>query len=558
MSPTQANKKQEELEKALNKKIGEIAIGEKEDSSEVLAKELGLPFSNLTGTPIDPDAITILTEEESRAAKLAIIYKKEGSIIFAVEDPRLPETASVIERFQKDSNFDIKILVVSRKTLEKAWERYNAAKTSEVFEGGGIDIKEEELEQLQAQIQNISDLRNQLTNISVTKLLEILVAGALKTQASDIHFEPEQEKARLRYRLDGLLQDITKIEHSYYEKVLNRIKILSKLKINIHKTPQDGRFTIRQQSVDIEVRVSILPSEYGETIVMRLLDPRSIRSELKDLGMRPDILEVVTAQLERSSGAILTTGPTGSGKTTSLYAFVNHLNTPDMKIITVEDPIEYHIQGISQTQVDAEKSYTFANGLRAIVRQDPDVILIGEIRDLETADIAMHAALTGHLVFSTIHTNDAAGTIPRLIDLGIKPQTIAPAINAAMGQRLVRKLCEFCKKEDLIPTDIIEKVKKELDPIREKFNLPEITEKSTIHFPGKCDKCNNTGYKGRVGVYEIFTISKDMEKLIMTSPSISSIRDMAVAEGMTTMMQDGLMKLVQGVTSWEEVQRVLT
>ncbi|MBX4211697.1 MAG: GspE/PulE family protein [Candidatus Yanofskybacteria bacterium] len=407
------------------------------------------------------------------------------------------------------------------------------------------------------QVQTIGDLKNQVTELPATQLLEILTAGALKMEASDIHFEPEAEKVRLRYRLDGLLQDVTNLDPELYQRVLNRIKVLAKLKLNVHHTPQDGRFTIRQKITAIEVRVSVLPSEYGETVVMRLLDPRTIRTKLEELGMRQDIMALVTEQIQKPNGALLTTGPTGSGKTTTLYAFVNFLNKPDTKIITIEDPIEYHIEGISQSQVDTSKDYTFANGLRSIVRQDPDIILVGEIRDSETAEIALNAALTGHLVLSTIHTNDAAGTIPRLIDLGVRPVTIAPAISMAMGQRLVRRLCEHCKKKAPLTSEELIKVKQELEPIRERFKLPELTEGFEIYIPGGCTECNQLGYKGRIGIYEVFAVSKEMEKLIHTSPATSDIRDLAVKEGMVTMLQDAYMKLIEGTTSIEEIRRVV-
>jgi type II secretory ATPase GspE/PulE/Tfp pilus assembly ATPase PilB-like protein len=273
--------------------------------------------------------------------------------------------------------------------------------------------------------------------------------------------------------------------------------------------------------------------------------------------MRADVLEKAKALLAKPQGTLLTTGPTGSGKTTTLYAFVNHLNTPDMKIITVEDPIEYHIKGINQTQVEPDKGYTFASGLRAIVRQDPDIILIGEIRDLETAEIALNAALTGHTVLSTIHTNDAAGTIPRLVDIGAKPETIAPAMSMAMGQRLLRRLCENCKKKiQLDPADL-EKLKEAAEPIRARFELPAIDAALPIFGPVGCEVCNNIGYKGRIGVYELFEVTREMERLILSRPAVSDIRDLAIKEGMVTMLQDGYLKLIQGTTSIEEIRRVL-
>ncbi|MBP9822228.1 MAG: type II/IV secretion system protein [Candidatus Pacebacteria bacterium] len=441
--------------------------------------------------------------------------------------------------------------------LDHAWGRYANLKHVDTFEVGSIDIKEEELAELQSKIGSVKDLQQQVASVSTTKLLEILLAGALKIGASDIHFEPTNENARLRYRMDGVLEDVTTIEKESYEKVVNRIKILSHLKLNISRAPQDGRFTIREGGIDIEVRVSLLPSEFGETIVMRLLDPRSIKGKLEDLGMRPDFLEMVKEQLGKPTGAILTTGPTGSGKTTTLYAFVNFLNSSEDKIVTIEDPIEYHITGISQTQVDPTKGYTFADGLRSIVRQDPDIILVGEIRDNETAEIALNAALTGHLVLSTIHTNDAAGTIPRLIDLKVQPQIIAPSIRMAMAQRLLRKLCESCRAKKPLAAGRLEKIKTDIEPIADKFKLPSLAENPEVFEPAGCDKCNNTGYKGRIGVYEAFVVTPEMEKLVMTSPSMADVTELAIKQGMITMRQDAYMKMLAGVTSFDEIERIL-
>ncbi|OGN06460.1 MAG: hypothetical protein A2669_01645 [Candidatus Yanofskybacteria bacterium RIFCSPHIGHO2_01_FULL_48_25b] len=429
-------------------------------------------------------------------------------------------------------------------------------KKGATFETGSININEEDLAKLEAQINSISDLQKQVGSVSVTKLLEILLAGALKIGASDIHFEPTRENTRLRYRLDGVLDDITAIDKNSYEKVVNRIKVLSRLKLNVDRSPQDGRFTIREGKADIEVRVSVLPSEFGETIVMRLLDPRTIHGKLEDLGMRPDFLELVKEHLKKPTGAIFTTGPTGSGKTTTLYAFVRYLNSPEEKIITIEDPIEYRIEGISQTQVDPSAGYAFADGLRSIVRQDPDIILVGEIRDTETAEIALNAALTGHLVLSTLHTNDAAGTIPRLIDLKVQPQIIAPAIRMAMAQRLVRRLCENCRVKRTAGSDEIQKIKSELEPVAAKFNLKNL-ENPEIYEPKGCEKCSGKGYKGRTGVYEAFQITPEMEKLIMSNPPLSAVSELAVQQGMITMKQDAYLKLLDGVTDFEEIERIL-
>ncbi len=555
VSPTSTSG-QQNLEQELEEKLREIGVKGRKEEAAQQAKQLGIPFSDLQGLAIDNDALGTLEESVAQQAQAAVIYRKGSALIIAVVNPDDPITREVIEALGK-RGFSIKLIMTTAENLAAVLKRYATIRKAAVFEAGAIEIDEQKLDKLQSQITTLSDLRSRIAGISATELLEILIAGALKTNASDIHFEPEADAVRLRYRLDGLLHDVTTFETTLYTKVLNRIKVLSRLKLNVHGTPQDGRFTIRQQNIDIEVRVSILPSEYGETIVMRLLDPRTIRARLEDLGMRTDILAQVRAQLQKPNGTLLTTGPTGSGKTTTLYAFINELNTPDTKIITVEDPIEYHIGGISQTQVDPSKGYTFANGLRAIVRQDPDVILIGEIRDFETADIALHASLTGHLVLSSIHTNDAAGTIPRLIDLGIKPETIAPAISMAMGQRLLRRLCPSCKVKSALSPEDLTQVKAAIEPIRERFKLPALDSPPEVYVPGKCSECNEVGYKGRVGVYEVFAISRAMEKLVLSTPAMSDVRDLAVAEGMVTMLQDGYLKLLEGTTSIEEIRRVL-
>ena len=441
--------------------------------------------------------------------------------------------------------------------MEVGWLRYREKKDRTTTPPGIVELNAEVLSDIEKQIKNIADLKERLTSLPITKVLDILIAGALKIKASDIHFEPEEKDIRLRYRLDGVLNDVVDFSPTGYPGLLSRIKLLSGLKINVHDSPQDGRFTIRREDKDIEVRVSILPGAYGENIVMRILDPSTIKQKLEDLGMRKDVLEQIKKLLAKTTGAILTTGPTGSGKTTTLYAFIRHVNNPDVKVITIEDPIEYHIEGISQTQVDAAAGYTFAGGLRSIVRQDPDVILVGEIRDVETAEIAMQAALTGHLVFSTLHTNSSSGTIPRLIDLGVRPVTIAPAINAAMAQRLVRRLCQACKKKVKASAEELTLLKKYLGSLSKEISKPTLGESLELFQADKCKECNFTGYQGRVGIYEVFEIDSEMEKLILKSPPISEVQDLAEKKGMVTLLQDGLLKVAEGVTSVEEVMRVV-
>ena len=556
MPTSPAQPKKTDLAAELEKKLSHIGAQEQALSSQSLATQLGLPYVDLKGLPIDPNALKELSEDESRAAGVALVQVKGTVAVAAVLDPRTEPAQQLLARFAERYQ-TVKVLIISPETMEAVWARYATVKTAQVFEVGAISVDDAVLSRAQESIKSVNDLKSQLEQIPVTQLFEILIAGALSTRASDIHFEPEQDLTRLRYRLDGLLHDVATIDKARYQRVLNRVKVLSKMKLNVTKAPQDGRFTIRQSNIDIEVRVSILPSEYGESIVMRLLDPRGIRAKLEDLGMRPDILTQVKELLARPQGTLLTTGPTGSGKTTTLYAFLNYLNTPDMKIITVEDPIEYHITGINQTQVDPSKGYTFAGGLRAIVRQDPDIILIGEIRDLETASIALEAALTGHMVLSTIHTNDAAGTIPRLTDIGVKPETVAPAMTMAMGQRLLRRLCEHCKKKVSLEAADMEKVEKGVSPIRERFKLSDVGSSTVFYGPTGCEECNGIGYKGRIGVYEVFEVTRAMSDLILKEASVDEIRDLAISEGMVTMLQDGYLKLIEGITSIDEIHRVL-
>jgi len=370
-------------------------------------------------------------------------------------------------------------------------------------------------------------------------------------------------------RVDGLLHNIGNLNLASYKSVLSRIKLLSGLKLNISEAAQDGRFSANYPSVKIEkqnkmtldgekkefieVRVSTLPSEYGETTVLRILNPKKL-VEAAQLGLRKDLRESFEKEIQRPNGMIIVTGPTGSGKTTTLYAILKKINQPEIKVVTIEDPVEYHLDGISQTEVHHDEGYTFANGLRAIVRQDPDVILVGEIRDLETAEIAIQAALTGHLVLSTLHTNDAAGVIARLQSLGEKPYNIAPALNIVIAQRLIRKVCSFCSKKEKISNEEYEKIDKALKNVSK--DIISYSKDSEVSRVVGCEKCHQTGYKGRIGIFEVLKVDPEMEKLIISSPSSFEIREKAIASGMLTIYQDGMIKVLMNETTIEEIERV--
>jgi type II secretory ATPase GspE/PulE/Tfp pilus assembly ATPase PilB-like protein len=426
---------------------------------------------------------------------------------------------------------------------------------------GSVTISPKITEEIKKDVKNIGDFKNKVEKYlpeSVTELLDVILFGAITLDSSDIHLEPQEEDGRLRIRLDGILQDVVFFDKNIYQRLLSRLKLLSKLKLNIVDKPQDGRFSINIDDLLIEIRTSSLPSEYGESVVMRILNPKNLIS-LDELGLREDLHETFKKEIEKPNGMIIVTGPTGSGKTTTLYAFLKKIQSPEIKIITIEDPIEYHLKGISQTQVAPEKGYTFADGLKSIVRQDPDVILVGEIRDLETASIGLQAALTGHLVLSTLHTNDAAGTIPRLVDLGTDASSIAPALKMAVAQRLVRKVCKKCSTLTKPTEEELSEIKRGFKSLPAKVKIPKDLDK--IEIPkikeGGCDACNFTGYKGRNGLFEAFLVDSEIEKFILTNPPVSSIRDLAIKKGMVTMYQSGLLDVVFGQTTMEEVKRVV-
>ena len=423
---------------------------------------------------------------------------------------------------------------------------------------GEISLSQELALKLQKEVQNLQDLAQKLPSWETgdtSYLVMALLGSAVLLEVSDLHLEAEEQGARLRARIDGMLHDVAVLSEKTHEALLSRIKLLSGIKLNISDRPQDGRFTfLLEESLSVEVRVSSLPSEHGESLVLRLLNPKNLKT-VKDLGLRSDLLLLFQKEIKKPNGMILVTGPTGSGKTTTLYAFLKEVKNPKIKIITIEDPIEYRLEGISQTQVSSGEQYTFALGLRAIVRQDPDVILVGEIRDQETAAIAIQAALTGHLVFSTLHTNDAAGTIARLLSLKASPANVSAALNLIIAQRLVRIVCKACGTTRKASSSELAVIKKGLQ------KLPrEIKRKIPLNFkmpePKGCTECNNTGYKGRIGIFEAIVADDALETFVAKSPVIAELRAYAQKAGMVSMYQDGLLKVLEKITTLQEVERV--
>ncbi len=422
---------------------------------------------------------------------------------------------------------------------------------------GQIQIPSSLVTEVRAAVQNLAQLKEKLAEIApdgVTNFLHILLIASLSLDASDAHIEPEEKGAKIRLRIDGLLHDLINLPLPLYEALLSRIKLTARIKLNVSDKPQDGRFSFVLAEDIVEARVATLPAEYGEAVVLRVLNPKNFIA-MDKLGLRAEVLRVLREELKRPNGMIAATGPTGSGKTTTLYAFLKEVQSPEVKIITIEDPIEYHLSGISQTQVHPEKGYDFASGLQAIVRQDPDVILVGEIRDKATAQIALQAALTGHLVLSTLHTNDAPGTVSRLASLGAEPLNIGAAIKVIIGQRLVRKVCARCTTFTKSTVEELAQIKKGLQGIKEaQFPIPSLTLK--LARPKGCEECNATGYKGRIGVFEVIVVDSAMEEFILKKPSGSALRKFAINQGMTPMYQDGIIKVIQGLTTIEELIRI--
>ena len=543
-------------------KVKLIHREEEEEKIQKFASKFKLPYLNLSIISVDPSGLKIVPLPKAKESEVMILRKFGKGIKIAVKNPDNEKTEELLKEL-KDRGYALEIFIVSQSSLETAWKRYEGIKREREKITREVEITPEKISELQEEISTSEDIRNKLkaaSSMAVTEILEIVFAGALKIEASDIHFEAEEEQARLRFRADGILQDVTDLPVAIYPSIISRIKILSELKINIHNVPQDGRFSIIIGKTEIEIRTSIVPGAYGENIVLRILNPKTIGLEFENLGLEGYAFEIVNREIKKPNGMIINTGPTGSGKTTTLYAFLKKINRPEIKIITLENPIEYHLEGIQQTQVNPKKGYTFIVGLKAALRQDPDVMLIGEIRDEETAGTAIQAALTGHLVFTTLHTNDAAGAIPRLVDMKVKPTLIPPAVNLVIAQRLIRRVCKNCTEEYKPDEKALNQLKETLKtiPTDIKAKYPKIDKNLTLLKAGKgCKKCNMTGYKGRVAVVELFTIDREMEKLIIKSPSIAEVHETAVERGMITLKQDAILKVLNKVTTIEEIERVL-
>ena len=543
-----------------NLRVADLHRKEEEELVQMLASKFGVEYIDLSTVAISTDALRLVEESKAREAKLAPFSLVDKHVRIAMRQPDAENSKLILEDIAK-KGYDVSGYIASTASLEKAWKSYKDMSFAMETKAGSLEISNDDISEIIDQAKSLPTIQSILENtmtlkksFRVSRILETILAGALAIGASDVHIEPEEEYVRLRYRLDGVLTDVSRFDRDTFKLLVSRIKLLSGLKLNIKQEPQDGRFSIKLADSDIEIRTSVLPGAYSESIVLRILNPKSISTPLEDLGIPPKLLKVILEAIDKPNGMLLTTGPTGSGKTTTLYALLKKIHEPSIKIITIEDPIEYHLPGITQTQTN-EKGYNFLEGLRSALRQDPDVIMVGEIRDGETAAIAINSALTGHLVFSTLHTNNAAGAFPRLIDLGVNPKVITSALTVTLAQRLVRKLCQFCKKEVPIDGDAKAKIDKVIASIVDKSLIPANTAKMWL--PGGCEKCNKTGFKGRIGIYEGILVDKAIEDVIESNPSERSVIEISAPQGLLNMEQDGVIKILEGITSLPELQRVI-
>ncbi len=541
-----------------NTTMADLHAREEERFVQTTAPQLGFEYINLHGYTINPEAIGVIPEKKAREAGLVGFELSQRVLSVATKTPNHPKTQALLQEMQA-KRYQIRVYMCSTSSLEHAWKRYADITDSKIEKKGVFEIDPADIARLMGEIKQKEDVGNTLrtirsTNSSrrISETLELIFAGGLALGASDIHIEPEENGIRLRYRFDGVLHDIVDLEPFIYERLMSRFKLLSGMILNSKTMAQDGRFTFAAGDRDVEVRSSVIPGALGESIVMRLLDPSLATFNLDRVDLNPYVKEVMLRELKKPNGLIITTGPTGSGKTTALYAFLQETHSEGVKIITIENPVEYKLEGIVQTQTG--DSYTFASGLRAILRQDPDVIMVGEIRDHEVAETAIHAAQTGHLVFSTLHTNNAVAGFPRLIDLGIDPRAMGTAINVILGQRLIRLLCNECK----VSYQASDEEKRLIDYVISNHPHPiPIPNPLTLYRPGGCNVCGGTGFKGRRGIHEAVVMDDAVEEAVIRDPRESTISAAAKPQGIPTMVEDGIEKVVLGITSIKELERVI-
>jgi type IV pilus assembly protein PilB len=559
-------KKAAEQHRPLLSYLTEEKLIDTEGLTKVVAKANSVPYVRLTDTSLNQDVLKLLPRDIAERYMAVPLGNIEGRLAVAMLDAN---NVQAVDFLAKKIDRPLKVYMASEEGIRHILAQYSSdlgTDVSAAFAGGEAAETAAEGKDAQPKKQTIKTI---VQDSPISRALTAILEYAVQSRASDIHIEPRQEDLKIRARVDGILQEIMVLPKSIEPALVSRIKILSTLKIDEHRTPQDGQFQIEAAGREIDLRIAISPVVWGEQVVIRILDKTGTLLDLGNHGVYGDTLERIRSGIHRPHGMVLSSGPTGSGKSTTLYALINEIKSDEINIVTLEDPVEYKMSGVNQIQVNTEVGLTFASGLRSILRQDPDVVMVGEIRDKETANLAVQAALTGHLVFSTLHTNSAAGVLPRLLDMGVEPFLIASTVNTVIGQRLVRRLTDEKQSRPankaeiaainevlgaILPTD--PKQQAALKKTLGYENLPLKSENAYTLYDGKVTKTTPKGYQGRIGIYESFTISEKIEELIVGRATSSAIQDQAQKEGMITMRQDGYLKVLNGVTTLEEVNRV--
>lgn len=518
-----------------------------EDLSKAKGALYNVPFFNLRELIVSPEALNLVPETVAKRYQVFPLEFDKGKRELKIAMAN-PLDLSAIEFLEKKTDCRIVPFIAPASQIsEVIEEKYAQSLSTEVTEV----LKETGAAEEKVKVLDARQMGKVIREAPIAKIVTTLLEFAIKGRASDVHIEPQEDKTRVRYRIDGVLHEKLILPKNIHDALISRIKILSDMKIDERRVPQDGRFSFRSGEEEVDLRVSSCPSSHGEKIVMRLLKKTGKIPSLPELGLRGGALKSLQKAVLVPYGIILVTGPTGSGKTTTLYAALSKINTPRVNIITIEDPVEYEIKGVTQVQVHPQAGLTFASGLRSFLRQDPDIMMVGEIRDKETTELAIQASLTGHLVFSTLHTNSAAGALPRLLDMGAEPFLLASSMTCVAGQRVVRRICENCKEEYTPPAEVVADIKKVLGNL-----FKEKKEVQKLYRGKKCEACNNTGYKGRIGIFEVLPIMEKIEHLILERSPASKIEEQAMADGMIIMKQDGYLKALEGITTIEEVLRV--
>jgi len=542
--------------KTSNKKEEEVILEKKIVTEDFLfglkGENLKIPFKIVSAEDIKLNTMETIPEESARYYKMIPLSKQENSLEIGMVYPEDLKAREALEFLARQSRFNYKIFLISISNFNSLLKKYKSLKKEVKRALEELETEMEQRPELKAaQVERMAE------EAPISKVVAVILRHAVDGAASDIHIEPGREKLRVRFRLDGVLHASIFLPMRILPAVVARIKILSSLKIDETRLPQDGRFSTKIADRSVDFRVSVLPTTLGEKVVMRILDPAKKKIDLETLGIEGRNLEILKRGLKKSYGMILSTGPTGSGKTTSLYSILQLFNDGKVNISTLEDPVEYYMEGINQSQIKPEIGFAFSGGLRAILRQDPDIIMVGEIRDEETASLAIHAALTGHIVLSTLHTSNTLGVIPRLIDMGVEKFLLPPTLNLAIAQRLVRKLCPHCKEKAKPSKEVREAILDEIKDMPPEIKKEFKIEKDFDVFnPKGCKRCNNLGYSGRIGIFEILEMTKTLEDIILKEASEAEIAKEAENQGMITMKQDGILKVLNGTTSFSEVLRV--